>query len=141
MGALFSACAPHPGSLEAATSPSAYYRNIVGIEISNMMDTQRVATKYAGPGVYVSAVIPNHPAYLAGLKAGDIITSINSIPVSNISEALSVMSELEAGRRYPFRICRIRTKAGEKSFGLETVIFTVYVLIEKIQERAIGRVS
>ena len=138
---LVLSCTTDPGSVEAMNSASKQCRNIIGIEISNISNEQRIATKYAGAGVYVSAVIPKHPADIAGLKPGDIILSINSTPVSNVSEALMVINELEAGRNYPFRICRMTTKLGLTFFTSDILLFTRKILIEKVQEREIGRIS
>ena len=135
-------CTTTPGRLEAINSASPNCRNIIGIELCNLNDEKRALAQYGGEGVYVCAVIPNHPAYLAGLRASDIITSINSIPVSNVSEALMVVNDLEAGRRYPFQVYRGNTNIVDiTSSAIEAVVFTPYILVEKVQEQAIGRIS
>ncbi len=135
-------CTLNPGSVEAVNSASKDFRNIVGIEISNINPRHRALTKYTGEGVYVSAVVPKHPAELSGLKAGDIILRINATPVSNVSEALMVISQLEGGRRYPFQIYRvITTTLADKTLASEFVVFTTDILIEKIQETGIGKIS
>jgi C-terminal processing protease CtpA/Prc len=139
---LCASCTTTPGRVEAINSASPNCRNIIGIELCNLTNEQRAATRYEREGVYVCAVIPNHPAYLAGLRGGDIIKSINSIPVSNISEALTIINDLEAGRSYPFRIYRVKTKPSALMYSVfETVTLTFYILVEKVQERAIGRIS
>ncbi len=134
-------CATDSGTVEAINSASASRRNIIGVELANIANTQRASTKYGGEGVYVSAVIPHHPASMAGVKAGDIIMSINSIPVANVSEALMVISELEGGRKYPFRIYRMTEKSESKYLIAHVLIFKANILVEKVQERAIGRIS
>lgn len=131
---VLSSCTSDPGSLEAMNSASMDRRNIIGIELTNITGPQRGGRNYVEEGVYVSAVIPQHPASLAGVKAGDIIMSINSIPVSDVSEALTVINGLEGGRRYPFQIYRMKAKPELKHF-------IAYILIEKVQERAISRIS
>jgi C-terminal processing protease CtpA/Prc len=122
-----------PGSVEAIDSASADRRNIIGIEISTATDEQKAMTGCTEGGVYVSAVIPKHPADIAGLKVGDIIREIDSTPVKDMSEALMAMDGLDAGRKYPFKVCR-KTQEG-------TVTLEIFILIEQVQERAIGKIS
>ena len=121
-----------PGSIEAINSASTDRRNIVGVEISTATELQKARTG-CKEGVYVRAIIPNHPADIAGVKVGDIITEINSMPVKDISEGLMAMNDLEAGIKYPFKVCR-KTKEG-------TATIERNVLVEKVQERAIGKIS
>jgi len=127
-----------PGNMEAINSASEDRRNIIGIEISTATDpkdpTWAATVNVCGKeGVLVTAVIPGHPAATAGLKAGDIITKINEIRVKTTSEALEAMDGLEAGRNYPFEVCRLEKGKVQK--------LTVYILVEKVQEKAIGKIS
>lgn len=126
--------ATDPGSMEAINSASEDRRNIIGIEISTATDAQRVAVGCKEKGVFVSAVIPKHPADVAGFKPNDVIIEINRNSVTDLSEALTAMNDLDAGRSYPFLVCRIN----EKGIPQKLVI---NVLIEKVQERAIGKIS
>ena len=48
-------------------------------------------------GVIISLVGPNLPAAKAGLKAGDIITTINGKPVKDGDELVSIISEYKPG--------------------------------------------
>ena len=124
-----------PGSVEAINSASKQCRNIIGIEISTATKDQRVAVGCdEEKGVLVSAVIPKHPAELAGLRVGDIIIKIDETPVTDVSEALMAMDGLDAGRKYPFEVCRAQGHGKHEKF-------TLYVLIEKVQERKIGKIS
>ena len=50
-----------------------------------------------------------------------------------MSEALMAMDGLDAGRKYPFKVCR-KTQEG-------TVTLEISILIEQVQERAIGKIS
>jgi len=119
------ALAIDPGSAEP--------RNIIGVEMVPASPEQIALAGCKQEGVYVNAVIPNHPADIAGLKVGDIILKINSERVTTVEEALRAMDYLEGGRKYPFRVCR-KTQDG-------TVMVDVLVLVEKVQERAIGKIS
>lgn len=126
--------ATDPGSMEAINSASKDRRNIIGIEISEATDAQRMAVNCKEKGVFVSAVIDKHPAAVAGLKAGDIITHIDNNPITDTSAALTAMNGLDAGRSYPFVICRLNEKG-------VTQKLVVNVLVEKVQEKAIGKIS
>lgn len=125
--------ATDPGNMEAINSASSDRRNIIGIEISTATQPQRVAAGCAEEGIFISAVIPGHPAATAGLKAGDIMTKINGTSVTTHSEALEIMNALEAGQRYPVEVCRIENGQAQK--------LTLNVLVEKVQEKAIGKIS
>ena len=128
--------ADNPGAVEAYNSASDERRNIVGMEISNLTPEQRAATMFTGEGgVYVSAVIENHPAALAGLQAEDIIVKINGTPVKYVSDAIEVMNDLEAGRNYDFEVQR----KDPATSGVYTKKLSI--LVEKVQERAIGKIS
>jgi hypothetical protein len=50
-----------------------------------------------GDGFKVGPVTEGKPAAMAGLKAGDIITAINSKKVNNVYEYMSRLSELKSG--------------------------------------------
>ena len=127
-----------PGNVEAINSASDALRNIIGIEISTATDPKDpkwapIVAACRKEGVLVSAVIPGHPAATAGLKVGDIITNINNTRVETTSEALEIMDGLEAGRHYPFEVCRLENNKVEK--------VTVNILVEKVQEKALGKIS
>jgi S1-C subfamily serine protease len=120
--------------MEAINSASQECRNIIGIEISTATNEQRASIGCKEEGVLVSAIIPGHPAELGGLKAGDIIIKIDGTPTTDVSEALTAMNGLDAGRKYPFEVYRTDAKGKHQKF-------TLYVLIEKVQERNIGKIS
>ncbi len=50
-------------------------------------------------GVYVADVVEGSGAAKAGVKKGDIITSINSHPVKNISELLGIIGQYSPGNK------------------------------------------
>lgn len=127
--------ATDPGSMEAINSASEDRRNIVGMEISTATDDERAAVgcKEEG-GVFVSAVIPKHPAAIAGLKARDVIVQIDGKPVRDHSEALNIMNGLDAGRSYPFVVYRKAAPGAQ-----QRLVFNI--LVEKVQEKAIGKIS
>ena len=120
-----------PGNTQAMISGSEAYRNIIGFEMAETTPTQNIITDCEG--VYVSAVIAGHPASVAGLKVGDIITKINNFGVANKPDALELMDGLEAGLSYPFEICRVQNGQVQR--------LTLSILVEKVQEKAIGKIS
>lgn len=122
------------GNMEAINSASEDLRNIIGIEISTATDAQKAAAGCTEDGVYISAVIPKQPAETSGLRAGDILLKIDGNPVKEHWEALTAMTGLDAGREYPFEVCR-RDATGIS----HKEVFKV--LVKKVQEKAIGKIS
>lgn len=55
------------------------------------------ATTGAPAGAKVVSVVPNSPATVAGLKAGDVITSINSHPVGSVLDLQGAVHMMEPG--------------------------------------------
>jgi C-terminal processing protease CtpA/Prc len=122
------------GNAEAVNSASDDLRNIIGVEISTATDVQKAAVGCAEGGVYISAVIPKQPAETAGLRPGDVIVKIDGNPVKEHWEALTAMADLDAGREYPFEVCR-RDARGIPHRDV------FKVLVKKVQEKAIGKIS
>ena len=121
------------GTMEAINSATSERRNIIGAELSNLTPAQKTALSFGGEGVYVSAVIPTHPAAVAGILTGDIITKIGDWEVTDLSSALENMDALEAGQKHLFQVHRLVNGKPET--------LTINVLVEKVQERAIGKIS
>jgi S1-C subfamily serine protease len=119
------------GNVEAVISGSEEFRNIIGFEMAETTPAQNVISGCTG--VYVSAVIAGHPASAAGLKVGDIITKINGFAVADKPDALEVMEGLEAGRSYPFEVCRATNGQIQR--------LSLNILVEKVQEKAIAKIS
>lgn len=57
-------------------------------------------------GLRVQAVSPGKPAYLAGMKSGDIIVAIGGMPVSDIYEYMFRLSRIEPGATITVDIIR-----------------------------------
>ncbi|VAW29487.1 HtrA protease/chaperone protein, partial [hydrothermal vent metagenome] len=61
-------------------------------------------------GVYVAAVMDGSGAEKAGVKKGDIITSINSHPVKNISELMGIIGQYSPGNKVQVGLDRDNTE-------------------------------
>jgi putative serine protease PepD len=70
------------------------HRAYLGVEIG---DTN-------GSGVYIRSVTAGGPAAKAGLKAGDVIVSVNGHPTPTVDNLTSVASELKPGMTVSLRI-------------------------------------
>jgi putative serine protease PepD len=58
----------------------------------------------SGSGVYVQTVTPGGPAAKAGLKPGDVITSVNGKPTPTVDDLTSVVSEIKVGQTVSLEI-------------------------------------
>lgn len=77
------------------------------------------------PGILVSGVLPNGPADMAGIQAGDIITQVDGRPVPQVSNLLKRISISRPGDRIEIELkrkqdsLRIQVTTGERPRGLE----------------------
>lgn len=131
VGAFVSVTNANSGSAQAIISGSEDERNIIGFEMAESTPAQNVIT--GCEGVFVSAVIPGHPASTAGLLVGDIITKINNNPVKDKSDALQMMAGLDGGKKYPFAVCRLVNGQVQK--------LNIDILVEVVKEKAIAKIS
>ena len=54
---------------------------------------------YNGKGFRLSGVVPGSPAEAAGMKEGDVIIRINTIPVGGLKEFSDILKTLKPGDR------------------------------------------
>lgn len=87
------------GYLGISTADMEYYEsyssNTSGASVTNTIK-----------GVYITDVVKNSPAEKAGLRTGDIITSINSLPVLSAEELMHYVMRSIPGSITNFRILR-----------------------------------
>jgi len=57
-------------------------------------------------GMRVDAVMPDRPAYYAGMKKGDIIIAIDGKPVKDVYEYMHRLSQCQAGQRISVKVLR-----------------------------------
>jgi serine protease DegQ len=82
-------------------------RGWVGVEAQNM--TPELADSFALPtasGALIAGVLPNSPAYHAGLKAGDVLVAINGKPVINSASMLNLIAVLKPNKKATLKIVR-----------------------------------
>jgi serine protease DegQ len=60
----------------------------------------------ATEGVIITGVLQNGPAALAGIRPGDVITSVGGQSVGNVSELLSKVAALKPGMASEFDVRR-----------------------------------
>ena len=82
-------------------------RGWIGVEPNDLSaelaETFGVKTRQ---GVIITGVLQDGPAARAGIRPGDVITSVAGRPVGNVSELLSGVAALKPGTPSPFQVLR-----------------------------------
>ena len=87
--------------LENGTAPQPYL-GIVGMDV-----TEELSQRYGLPvGAYVTQVLENSGAAVAGLKEGDIITDLNGVKIMNMETLKETVSDLSVGDTVDIRVIR-----------------------------------
>ncbi|MCL5265850.1 MAG: PDZ domain-containing protein [Chloroflexi bacterium] len=93
--------------LERIIASSRARRPALGAKVA---DSRAIAARMPGKalseGAYVGTVNPGSPAETAGLRAGDVITSIANRPIRNASDVEGVLRDLAAGARVAMTVVR-----------------------------------
>jgi serine protease Do/serine protease DegQ len=82
-------------------------RGILGVQLSDM--TPAIAENLglaSAKGALVGQVVEDSPAEKAGIKAGDVITSVNGKPVGNSSETRNTIGLLRIGEKVDIGLLR-----------------------------------
>jgi Do/DeqQ family serine protease len=84
--------------LEAIVRDGRVTRGWIGVEPQELNpELVQAFNVKAQEGVIITGVLQNGPAAQAGLKPGDVITSVAGRPVKNVSELLSAVAALKPG--------------------------------------------
>ncbi len=99
-------------------------RGYVGIQMGdNVSETWAKYLGMTGPrGVIIDSVLPNTPAQQGGLKDGDVILTINGIPVSHHQEARAMIGKIEPGKPLVMRIWRGKKDHPVREEGREILV-------------------
>ncbi|MBT5226431.1 MAG: Do family serine endopeptidase [Proteobacteria bacterium] len=91
---------PIPES-QQAMKPSAPNPNTgrLGLRLSLLDDKARDVLRYDGDGVLIQEVMPASPAARQGLRAGDIILKVGSVPVSTPQDVVGQVKKLKPAKK------------------------------------------
>ena len=91
---------PIPES-QQAMKPSAPNPNTgrLGLRLSLLDDKARDVLRYEGDGVLIQEVMPASPAARQGLRAGDIILKVGSVPVSTPQDVVGQVKKLKPAKK------------------------------------------
>lgn len=93
--------------LEAIVRDGQVTRGWIGVEPQDL--TSDLAETFglpAGKGVVITGVLQNGPAAKAGIRPGDVITSVGGRDVSNVAQLLSAVAALPPGTPAPLDVVR-----------------------------------
>ena len=97
--------------LEGIVKDGQVTRGWIGVEPSDLSpELSETFGIKGGQGVIITGVLQSGPAAKAGIRPGDLITSVAGKPVSNVSELLSNVAALKPGTAAPFSVLRRDTK-------------------------------
>ncbi|HUX67074.1 MAG TPA: trypsin-like peptidase domain-containing protein [Terriglobales bacterium] len=74
-------------------------RGSIGVYFESAIDPAVRRVYHLGPGVPLSEVAANGPAARAGLRPGDVITSLNGVPIANGDALMNAVVVLPIGER------------------------------------------
>ena len=94
---------PTPAATTATDTPA---RPWLGVQMQPLTDELRAEFKYKGQGVLVSRVVTGSPAEKAGLKHGDIITTLNSRTVDSPATLTDMVQKGKVDQSVQLRIVR-----------------------------------
>jgi Zn-dependent M28 family amino/carboxypeptidase len=61
---------------------------------------------YTGAGVKIASISPGSPGEIAGLQVGDVVTSVNNVPVKNLMEYSNALKSYQPGDVVDLKVLR-----------------------------------
>lgn len=95
-----------PARAAETTTPPAGERAWLGVYSQELTSELREGINYKGQGVLVNRVVEGSPAEKAGLKKGDVITSVNSKTVDRPDALSDLVGQAKVGQTVSIRIAR-----------------------------------
>ncbi|MBI4165603.1 MAG: Do family serine endopeptidase [Acidobacteria bacterium] len=83
-------------------------RGAIGVSFQNVNNPAVLRSFGADHGVVVNSVEAGSPAEKAGLKRGDVITSVNGRPIKEGDQLVGIVSETEIGKKLKVEVLRDR---------------------------------
>src|SRR6267154_496335 len=102
-------------------------RGSIGVSFQEELSTNAITLKSLGApyGVVIEAVKPGSPAEKAGLKGGDVITSVNGKPVKTGNDLVNPIAQAPIGSKVKLTYIRDRAqKEATAEVGDRTRVFT-----------------
>lgn len=83
-------------------------RGAIGVSFRNVNNSAVLRSFGADHGVVVDSVEAGSPAEKAGLRRGDVITSVNGRPITEGDQLVAIVSETEIGKKLKVEVLRDR---------------------------------
>jgi serine protease DegQ len=97
--------------MDSIITTGAVTRGWIGIEPQNL--TAELADSFRAPrgrGVLVASVMRHGPADEAGMRAGDVLVTVDGTPVNDMSALLNLVAALKPGSKTSLTVLRNRTE-------------------------------
>ncbi|MFP4432674.1 MAG: Do family serine endopeptidase [Spirochaetaceae bacterium] len=79
----------------------------LGVQTGGVTQELREAMRLGNrEGAFVSSIFTESPAAQSGIRPGDLITAVNNRPITNPTELVQAVANLQPGNRVPFEIVR-----------------------------------
>ena len=104
--------------MEALIKEGRVTRGFLGVEQRDL--TPEIAQTLKLPiqqGVLITGVLQSGPASAGGLRPGDVVTSIGSVPVTNTRELLNAVAALR-----PQAVAALGVQRGDKALGVSVTV-------------------
>jgi serine protease Do len=88
-----------------ASEQSQKESNVLGLILRELTPEEKRVTELTS-GLAVAYVAPNTPASTAGLKAGDVVFTVNRLPVNSLSDYKTVLASVKPGMIIPVLMAR-----------------------------------
>lgn len=85
-----------------ANGREASYLGVTGTAVTR----ERTEEYGTPPGLYLTDVAAGSPAYNSGIQSGDVLLSLNEVPVSLMKDVQTFLATVDPGQEVEVRLCR-----------------------------------